>query len=73
MVRMQTDAYLEPGKYYNIFIQEQISELLERPYEPYCFDYSGNLKKFKNNATLHAFFDAPLSENDCLIACLGSC
>ena len=67
---------LRPGKYYEIYIEEQESQLLRAPFDTNCYPYT---KKTKNEGDAwdfaelppHPLLKQPLSHSDCLYGCLG--
>lgn len=63
---------IQPGKYYEIYIQEQVSQLLEAPYRSKCINYKDqNLWQYRNDKWPHPTTQAPLSHEDCMVGCLG--
>lgn len=69
------NSYLRAGRYYVVYIQEQISKLLKSPYKSRCYNYTDenliSYQKADPKNLPHIFFDKPLSTEDCIIGCLG--
>ena len=75
---------LQKGHYYEIFIEGQVSNVLQYPYDPGCYPYAEmrtqamearkeHWKKLdKPQLPGHPLLLGPLSYNDCLYGCLGN-
>jgi hypothetical protein len=68
---------LKPGFYYEIYIEQQESQLLEAPYETNCYPYNRRrveyLQERKGKGlSPHPLILFPLSSSDCLYGCLGN-
>lgn len=68
---------LKPGRLYEIFIEEEESELLPFPYPTNCYPYlERNLNDHIKHSHAwfskpHPLFSKPLSSTDCMYGCLG--
>ena len=66
---------LQPGKFYEIFIEEEEAHLLPAPYNTDCYAYlKYNQESHLSHRSLlppHPFFSKPLSSSDCTYGCLG--
>ena len=75
MGRLESHDLL-PGRFYEIFLEETVSHLLEFPYESDCYPYLEKNQRFYDEVsedTLppHPVFAKPLSSSDCTYGCLG--
>lgn len=70
-----SSTYMEAGKYYEIYISEQVSELLPAPYESNCTNYwKQNIGAYENVSKEkfpHPMIQKPLSQSSCYMGCLG--
>ena len=68
-------TYIQAGNFYEIYMSEQVSELLPAPYTANCTNYvKENLELY--NVTWekmpHPFFQKPLSQSSCYMGCLAT-
>lgn len=67
---------IHPGKYYEVFLEEQQSKLLKYPYDTDCYPYleenwDAHLKVKWGEKAPHPIFGKPISMADCKFGCLG--